>query len=424
MNAIQPMNRKFWSKSAQSQAALWSLSVGVAVVIAISTTINLSRRLPYPPGMDQDWYLETGQSFAEHFVFMWRTPIYSAWMGTIYLLSGESVKTTFFAEKIAAVALLSLLVCWLGWQIFDKWTGLLMAVWVWNCKYLLLETNGSHTLASSLFVLSLLCLYLPADFARTPLAVLLLFLSGMCRLEMRVVAALVVGHLLVRYFVAWRCDDRAKKVMAHKELLAWAVVVFIAAGLYALFMIRVSTLEPSIPGHAFRQNFAANYVERKGVSDKYPDAWRQNPVIWNEVLPGATTPIDALIKYPGEVIGHFYWNLKLLIRALPANVLALYQPLLMLLLFGLWAWAYWVAGESGSGSVFKLDAQKLLPAWLAAILVLIPITIVLRVAARYYQQLIVVEMIVLLTIARATMMYLKRWWLSDKVEARGVEVFQ
>jgi len=417
------MSRKFWLKLARSQAVLWRLSVIISVVIAISTAINLSKKLPYPPGMDQDRYLENGQSFAEHFVFMWRTPIYSAWMGTIYLLCGKSVETTFFAEKIAAVALLSLLVCWLGWKIFDKWIGLLMAVWVWNCKYLLLETNGSHTLAASLFVLSLLCLYLPADFARTALAVLMLFLSGMCRLEMRVVAALVAGYLLVRYFGAWMRDDRVKKVIGRREIVAWVVVTFIAVGLYALFMTRVSALEPSIPGHAFRQNFAANYVERKGLSDKYPDAWRQNPVIWNEVLPGATTPIDALIKHPVEVIGHFYWNLKLFIRALPANVLAFYHPLLMLLLFGLWAWAYWVAGGSG-GPVLNLDPQKLLPAWLAAILVLIPITIVLRVAARYYQQLIVVEMIALLMIARATMMYLKKAWLTDKVEARGVEVFQ
>jgi len=424
MNTIQRMGRKLLLKLAGSQTVLWRLSVFIAIVIAVSIAFNFSQRLPYPPGMDQDWYLENGRNFAEHFVFMWRTPVYSSWVGTIYLLCGSDIKTTFFVEKIIAVVLLSLLVCWLGWKVLDKWTGLLMAIWVWNCKYLLLETNGSHTLAASLFVLSLLCLYLPVEFARTPMAMLMLFLSGMCRLEMRVVVALVIGYLLVKYFRKWRRGNGIEKAIAHKELLAWVMLVFIATGLYLLFMTRVSTLEPSIPAHAFKQNFAANYVERKGLSDKYQDAWRQNPMIWSEALPGATTPIDALIKYPGEVMGHFYWNLRLFIRALPANVLAFYHPLPMLLLFGLWAWVCLVTGKSGDGPVFKLDAQKLLPGWLTAVLVLIPISIVLRVAARYYQQLIVVEMVVLLAIARVAITYLKKAWLGDKAEACGGRAFQ
>lgn len=375
----------------------------ISLIIVIQTSKGLLLSLPFPINTDQDGYLLAGESFAEHFVFMWRAPIYSAWIGVIHLLCGRDLSATFFVEKIASVTILSLCAFCLGWRLFDRWTGLLMGLWIWNCKYLLLETNGSHTLAASFFILSLLCLYLPAKELRLPMAGLMLFLAAMCRMEMRVALAIIGLYLIARRLWDWFTKDRA--ILANKKsAISWLTVVVMIVSLYILFMTRAAFLEPSIPSHAFRQNFAANYVERKGLSGKYPDPWRQNPVIWEEALGGAETPFDALRLYPNEISAHIVWNLKLMVRALPANLLAFYHPWLMLAVLALWS--LFIFRRPIERQLLRLDEQRLLLPFCAAILLLIPMTIIYRVAARYYQQIIIVEMIAVLVIIKAMIVWL------------------
>lgn len=395
------MKKRDWKGTAQ-QAAFGG-AILVSLIFMLQTGRGLLLSLPFPTNTDQDGYLLAGESFADHFVFMWRAPIYSAWIGIIHLLCGRDLSTTFFVEKIASVTILSLCVFCLGWRLFDRWTGLLMGLWIWNCKYLLLETNGSHTLAASLFILSLLCLYLPAKEIRLPIATLMLFLSAMCRMEMRVALAVIGLYLIARRLRDWFTKDRAIRAN-KKSVISWLTVVVMIASLSILFMKRAAFAEPSIPSHAFRQNFAANYVERKGLSGKYPDPWRQNPVIWDEALRGAETPFDALRLYPNEISAHIVWNLKLMIRALPANLLAFHHPWLMLAVLALWS--LFIFRRPIEKQLLHLDERRLLLPFCAAILLLIPMTIIYRVAARYYQQIIIVEMMAVLVIIKAMIVWL------------------
>ncbi len=384
----------------RSGKTIWFiLTIGASIGFVSSTIVKLVNRLPYPPNSDQDGYLAAGANFAEYFTFMQRAPLYSMWVGIIYFFSGKNLETTFFAEKIISILLFSMLMIWLGWRLFDKWAGLLMFVWVWNCKYLLFETNGSHTLAACLFILSILGLFLPANI-RLPAAMLMLFFSAMCRSEMWVVFIGVAGCLTIKRFRDWRNNQEIAPSSARLQVPYWIAAVLIGGGFYFTSAVNISAPEPERLSIAFEQNFAINYIERKGLAHQYKNPWVEWHSIWSTALPDAETPFEGLRKYPGEILEHGIYNLRLFVYAFPAIILGFDYPILMGFAFGFWALSFVAFNHPYRTKQIDGELKGLLTIWFVAILLLIPISIVLRVAARYYIQLMPVQMIIALAVGR------------------------
>src|SRR5260370_14930582 len=96
------------------------LFFGVLLAFMAALQRDLPQRLSYPPKSEdqEQMYLPAGEAFADQFVFFGRTPVYSAWLGTVFLASGRDLRRCFYLDKFASVFLLSFLTACLGWQMF------------------------------------------------------------------------------------------------------------------------------------------------------------------------------------------------------------------------------------------------------------------------------------------------------------------
>lgn len=384
---------------------------GAMIALASLASYRLFQSIPYPPGPDQEEYLAAGRSFAEHFVFFWKAPLYSAWLGIFHLLSGGNQQVCFFIEKAVSVLLLALLVAYLGRRLFDTRTGLLLGVWVVNCKYLIWEVNNSHTLTACLLVAGALCLFLPNQRARVPLALLAVFLSAQVRAEMMLPLAALIGYVL------WSLGKRlikradAASIFDVHALRWWVGCGALALALLLLFASRQGgEAKYELANEAFAQNFAANYVDRFGLHERYPHPWGAAHEIMGNVMPGAQSLTEAVIHHPREVVAHVLFNVKISLRALPANVLGFTQRWLMAAIFVFYLASFWLWPQRDSyrarWAALPEETKRMLVVWALGSSLLVLNTYVFRVAARYYIQLIPVQTILIVFVLRAAV----EWW--------------
>ncbi len=392
----------------QNKAAYFNFKLVIFILplILMTLQLDLGKRLRFPSGSDQDSYLEAGKEFVEQAVFLWRAPLYSAWMGLFYFMSGEASQLCFFFEKYFSVFLFSLLVAYLGQKLFDLRTGLLMGVWVLNCKYFIIEANGSHAMVGALFTASVLCLLLQNKHTRLPFALFFLFLATQVRIEMWGVFLFVVVAVSI---ITFRGDYRRTIKWAQLKSggVYWLSCLTVGIGLTILFASRPSFVEPPIPNHAFVQNFAVNYVERKGLLDRYPQPWAAVTRVWEDALPGATDALSAIRMYPNEIGAHFLYNLKLSLKALPANIFAVDNPLLMLVVMVVYfgTHVFWMkpADYLEKWRSIPADTFSLLAIFSIALCLVIPMTMIYRAAARYYIPLIPVQLVITMFAIRVAM---------------------
>lgn len=353
-------------------------------------------------------YLAGGREFAERFIFFWRSPFYGLWVGIFYLLSGDNPELCFYIEKYVSTFLLGLATAYLGQQLFDTRTGLLMGIWMLNCKYLVIETNGSHILAATLFVVSLLAFFLPDKAARLPVALLFLWLSTQVRSEMWVPLVIVIIILSITALRHWKSKKQNILTLSPGKIRYWALSIITCVALTLLFNLRIGSAESHRFSEAFAMNFAMNYVDRlqlQATSTKDELDWKK---IWVKAFPGVSTspeaiakdrgeihPLTAILSYPQEVIAHIGYNLKLFARAFPAAFLAFDRRLLMLiaLMIYLSSFILW-KGKDGPRTSWNMmfgEDRSMLILWSLVILSLVPISLALRVVARYYLQLVPVQ---------------------------------
>lgn len=364
-----------------------SIMLGLVLLLSIGLQRDLQTKLSYPTGGDQDTYLVAGKASVEQLTFQWRSPLYSAWLGAFYLLSGRGLAQAFYLEKRASVLILSLLVAILGYLIIDARTGLLMGIWILNAKYFVNESNGSHALVASLFTMSLLFLLSSNESARLPVALLTLFLTTLVRIEMWLPFVTVLVILALFLIRGWS----KSRLVIRRQLGVfryWVCSITLAVCLSIFFSIRAGFYEPPIPNHAFIQNFSVNYIERKNLLGRYPEPWGSVQKVWEEALPGATNAVSALKLYPGEVAAHVLYNVKLMVQALPASVLAFERRWLMLTVICLYLLSYFL-GKQSDGPEENLEFRfgqsgGYLLIWIGALFWLVLITLIYRVAARYY----------------------------------------
>lgn len=382
--------------------------IGIAALLLLVFVVlhyNLALRLSYPPNSDQTMYLAGAKYFAEEFRFFWRSPFYGAWMGIFYLLSGYDLQLCFYLEKYASLFLFGLSIAYLGYRLFDTRTAVLMGLWALNLKYVVLETNSSHTLAATLFVCSALCLLTLNEKKRLPVALLVFFLSTQVRSEMWVPFFFILVCLL---YVAVK-QYFAKREMFQASLktasAAWLVCALITIGLVGLFNSRLSPREPGRLAEAFAMNFALNYIDRNHLAKDSTGAdapWMQ---VWVDALPGVSKsaeaieldreeihPLIAIQKYPEQMRAHFLYNVKLAVAAIPAVFLAFDRRILMAIVFLAYLLSFFIKPNNNAyfekWQALAPEVRQLLFLWSAAILLLIPISFALRVVARYYLQLV------------------------------------
>jgi hypothetical protein len=379
------------------RALLFVLTLLVAVAWSC---YRIGDRLPYPPGQDQDSYLEAGQRFVEDLTFYGRAPVYSVWVGCFYELRGKDLAAAFVTEKVASVALLAALTGLLAWRIFSFPAGLLLGCWVANCHYLLLETNGTHTLAAALYVGAALCLTLKHRPLAVSSALVLTYLSCQVRSEMW------LALMIILVVLAWNAWHRGIHLA---QLWPYAITLIICAGLGALFAARTWAPDTNRLFVAFAQNYAVGYLERHDLIERYPKPWSAWPEVYEQQMPGTSTVFEAIRDYPEEVAAHLLHNLLRVPRCLLGVACRLDGLATLLLGLGGWLLTLAVCRDVGFRHLDAKTRQDLV-LWGVAVVVLIPISIFLRVATRYYVQLLPITLYAMYGCSLAGIGLLKHKW--------------
>ncbi len=371
----------------------------ICFVVAPFVHADFIQRLAYPPGLDQDAYLVAGRNVVNHFVFMPGKPLYSAWMGLMYVLSGSDLKACFYLEKTVSVLLFAFLMAMLGLTLFGARTATLMGLWALSCKYLTLEPNGSHAFAASLSVASVLCFFLPSKAARLPASLLLAFATTLVRPEMKLPFYCIGLGLLAWHFVNRRKRDSQaaeRSGLSDQRATYWAAAAAVAIALTALFALRSTTDRSYFHRLAF-QEFAATYMDRNHLPERFPtrfpgrwDATAQSAV-YHEIIPMAATPVEIVRFYPHEVLGNILYNIKTSVtRVLPAMFLAFDRRVLMLLALVLYcaSFAFWrehrnppPSSREGAETI-----RTVLIVWALASALVLPVVMLLHVSARQFIQ--------------------------------------
>jgi hypothetical protein len=385
---------------------LFALGLGLAALVALLNGSWRCLSLPYPPHSDQDNYLAAGRSAAEG-TLSERAPLYSLWMAAFYEVGNRDLRRTFQVEKLGGTLLLAVATALLSWHLEGGAAGILAGAWVMNCKYLLQETNGSHTVAAALWAGGLLALSSSIR-ARRVLGLTLLFLTTQVRLDMRAPFALAVAFLAAR---DWADVARqAEPGGGRRVALSWSSTALVCGLLWAGLHFRTDRDIPDRLSVAFRQSFALTYAERHHILHQFPNPWNRWPAIWDEALPGAPDVASALRKYPYALLGHVAYQARLSLRVVPAMVLAFEIPLLMLLLVPSYLGCSSGRGREASAPSSRRSGDAAVAA--AALLVLVPVSCIIRVAARNYIQLIPLELLAIVLILR---------WGLRNVRRGGVE---
>jgi hypothetical protein len=364
---------------------------------------DLIHQLHYPPGTDQDAYLQVGRDFADRHVVRWIIPIYSIWMGGFYLLNSKDMESTFWSEKFVSVLLFAILAGWLGWRLFGPALGLLMSLWTLNCKYLVLETNGTHALATSVAILGALCFFLPRKNLRLPAATFLLFLSTQVRQDMWAPFLAFCFALAILFLRdVWRKSKLRFKRLEQASVLPWIAALVMSVFVYAALAWQMTPRPAHRINITFGEYYAYQYVQRHALQSKFADPWNQWLDIIKESMPDLAdpsliSPLAVARRHPSELIAHVTFNAKTAIVAVPAMIGGLMHPLLFSVI-SIGLVLYYILTdlrESPQKSRPELDfeTREHVLVWMLALASLIPVALLMAPAARTLIPVIPVEMI-------------------------------
>ncbi len=307
---------------------------------------------------------------------------------------------TFFLEKTASVLLFCFLLAVLGWKLFDARTALLIFVWVLNCKYFVAEPNGSHALAASMLVVSVLCFYLPWRGAALAASVFVLLLSLKIREEMIVPVLFVIGFLIARTFYRWR-RGRWKGFDRPAAKYYWIAAAILFALMIGIFNLRPNNTISPYYSMVMRTEFAGTYVNRTGLRSELPgkeswtiEAW---DITYKQKLPGIKTDLDVIRLYPREELANIIYNVKITPKVASAMFLAFDRTWLMAVAFLLYLISFVIwPGPNGNFQRWRPMTREfltLLIVWGIGVCLIVALICLLYISARHYVQLIPVEII-------------------------------
>jgi hypothetical protein len=342
--------------------------------------------------------------FQQHLLVDSKVPLYTVWF-SIFYATAPNLYWCFYIERYALVLVLSVLVAFLGYRLFDRRTGLMLGFASLNAKYFVIEPNGSNGLAAVMVVAAALCLTSRRSL-RWPAAVFFLFLSMLARPEMLIPLTLVILYLLWKCAVWIRRQRRGSRRLLGPGWYQWVCLLIILGAVTAFVKTHANQAAPWSPAYAYFAAFAVNYPKRANLTDKYPRPWSQSAEIIHEVMPQVTEPvsptasplrgiIQAWTLYPKECLSNTAFNVKMAAITLPAIMLGFSSRLFMMIATVAWIGSYFFVRGSDRQNFAQTPASTWqdLIALAVANLSLIGVTLFFLVMWRYYFPLLPVFMI-------------------------------
>jgi len=375
-----------------------------AAMLVLHARLRNYPELSYPPGPDQINYLDEAPLFQQHLLVDPKVPLYTVWFSLFYA-TAPNLYWCFYIERYALVLLLSVLVAFLGYRLFDRRTGLMLGLATLNAKYFVIEPNGSNGLAAAMMVAAALCLTSRKPW-RWPAAIFFLFLSMLARPEMVIALGLVMIYIVWKAIVWFRRMRRESGKLLGPGWYQWAALLIIVASLMVCVKTHANVAAPWSPTYAYFAAFAVNYPKRTNLTEKYPRPWEQSPQIIRDVMPQVTEPvsptasplrgiIQAWTLYPKECLRNTAFNVKMAAITLPAIMLGFSSRLFMLLAIVAWIGSYFFLRGSNRENFAQTPPfiwQDLI-ALAVANLSLIGVTLFFLVMWRYYFPLLPVFLI-------------------------------
>ncbi|MGZ8842798.1 MAG: hypothetical protein ACXW18_03995 [Pyrinomonadaceae bacterium] len=375
-----------------------------AAMLVLHSHLRSHPELSYPPSADQINYLDEAPEFQQHLLVDPKVPLYTVWFSVFYA-TAPNLYWCFYIERYALILLLSVLVAFLGYRLFDRRTGLMLGLTVLNMKYFVIEPNGSNGLAAAMVVAAALCLTSRKSL-RWPAAIFFLYLSALARPEMVIALALVMVYLLWKVIVWFRRKRRESGKLLGPSWYQWACLLVIVASMAVFIKTHANVAAPWSPTYAYFAAFAVNYVKRANLTEKYPRPWSQSAEIIHEVMPKVTEPVSPLASplrgiiqawtlYPKECLGNTAFNVKMAAITLPAIMVGFSSRLFMLIAIVGWIGSYFFLRGSSRQNFAQTPARiwRDLIVLAVANLSLIGVTLFFLVMWRYYFPLLPVFMV-------------------------------
>jgi hypothetical protein len=337
-----------------------------AAMLALHSHLRSYPELSYPPGPDQINYLDEAPLFQQHLLVDPKVPLYTVWF-SIFYATAPNLYWCFYIERYALVLVLSVLVAFLGYRLFDRRTGLMLGFALLNAKYFVIEPNGSNGLAAVMVVAAALCLTSRRSL-RWPAAVFFLFLSMLARPEMLIPLTLVILYLLWKCAVWIRRQRRGSRRLLGPGWYQWVCLLIILGGVTAFVKTHANQTAPWSASYAYFASFAVNYARRANVKEKYPHPWEQSAEIIHEVMPRVTEPVGPLASplggiiqawtlYPKECLSNTVFNVKMTAKVLPAILLGFSSRVLMLVAVIGWIGSYFLVRGSNRQNFAQTPAS-------------------------------------------------------------------
>jgi hypothetical protein len=356
-------------------------------------------------------YLESGQQAATAGRLLSRSPLYSIWMAGAYLAGDGSLTATLRIERAVTLAALAVLTGLVAARFAGLCGGFLAGAWLLNAHYLLIEPNGSHTMAGVLWMAGILCLLVWRGRGRRAVAAFVFLLSTQVRSDMWLPLAVALAGLSSR---DWRDGGR-------RLIPVWGLSI--GAGLAVItFLAHVSSgLEETRLSVGLRQSLLVTHLERaQGVR---PNLWHwvEWEDLWKRTFPEIPDASTLIRTRPDLVVGHIAYQAGISPRVIMADVFRLNDPLTFAVASALWVAAIRPRGRHvartapRSARVPREVASDVLVCGLA-LLILVPPNCVIRVAARNYLQIVPPAIVALIVLANGL---LDRFLWRQRVDAES-----
>jgi hypothetical protein len=353
------------------------------VVFAATAALHLSRTIPtltYPTHSDQDDYLRWGREAATSGRLQSRAPLYSLWIAAVFLTTDGPLSRTQQVERTATLLILAAVTGWVASRFVGAYGGFLAGAWVLCSRYLVGEPNGSHTAAAVLWIAGVGVLTLSRGGLR-PAAVFLLGMSTQIRSDMWF-PTLVAILLLVR--TDWQ-DSRLRNA---KGWLWGASALVVSIGILAAFS---HDLERTRINVLFRQSLAMTHLERTEGVPAHKLPWSEYETVWARLFPDTPDGWSLVRRRPEVLVQHIAYQARLSVRTLAADVFRPEYP---------WAFGVgvvvWLLLELGTGAHPPSRVGYDVIVTMLALVVLVPVSCLFRVAARNYLQLVPAAIILMM----------------------------
>jgi hypothetical protein len=381
------------------------LVAALVVVCATTAALHLARTIPsftYPTHSDQDDYLRWGREAATSGRLQSRAPLYSLWIAAAYLTTDGPLTRTQQVERTATLMLLAVVTGWVASRVVGVYGGFLAAAWVLCARYLVAEPNGSHSAAAVVWMAGVGLLTVSRAGLR-PAAAFLFCMSTQLRSDMWFPALLAVPLLVCR-------DWQEARFRSATKWLCWGSAVVACIGALAACSHELERTRISV---LFRQSLSMTHVERTEGIPAHELPWHDYEAVWARLFPDTPDSWSLVRRRPEVLVQHVVYQARLSVRALAADVLRVESPWAFMAAVALWVVLQLASvGRPSSRMAYDTSVAML------ALVTLVPVSCLFRVAARNYLQMVPPVIITIMVAAQFALFRLRSSHIGRR--ARGL----